>query len=257
MKKHIELYELHISVLTAIYLTALRSPYTSSENVTYDPAVVTRQQIEEKSEIEKSEVEVSFRYRDTIYLERLRNIGFVTVTLKIREVNTETGEIINLFSGRVINLKFKSHHLILRAESRITATKQSAPVRRYQRSCPYLLYGQGCQAKKARFAVPSSILEAVESDQLRMDTIGGFETNYFRGGMCLYGGQKYFILRPEAPDLITLSRAVKIGRILNVTLYPGCSHTLDECDTKFDNALNYGGFPDLPIENPFNQISLV
>lgn len=36
-----------------------------------------------------------------------------------------------------------------------------------------------------------------------------------------------------------------------VKIYPGCDHTLATCNTKFANAINYGGMPYIPTKNPF------
>jgi len=37
-----------------------------------------------------------------------------------------------------------------------------------------------------------------------------------------------------------------------VRIYPGCDHSLATCDAKFSNSLNYGGFPFVPLINPFD-----
>ena len=39
--------------------------------------------------------------------------------------------------------------------------------------------------------------------------------------------------------------------------YPGCDHTLSTCADKFGNQLNYGGFPYIPVKNPFAGDAIV
>ena len=39
--------------------------------------------------------------------------------------------------------------------------------------------------------------------------------------------------------------------------YPGCDHTLATCAAKFGNQLNYGGFPYIPVKNPFTGDAIV
>jgi hypothetical protein len=36
-----------------------------------------------------------------------------------------------------------------------------------------------------------------------------------------------------------------------VALYPGCSHMMDDCLVKYDNIVNFQGFPWIPNRNPF------
>jgi len=50
----------------------------------------------------------------------------------------------------------------------------------------------------------------------------------------------------------SLSAAIE-GGPQSVTLYPGCSHTIADCRDKFNNLVNFGGFPWIPSKNPFNN----
>ena len=38
-----------------------------------------------------------------------------------------------------------------------------------------------------------------------------------------------------------------------VDVFAGCDHSLAICESKFANVINYGGFPFVPIKNPFNS----
>ena len=39
----------------------------------------------------------------------------------------------------------------------------------------------------------------------------------------------------------------------DVDVFAGCDHTVDTCDQKFDNVINYGGWPYVPSKNPFES----
>lgn len=41
-----------------------------------------------------------------------------------------------------------------------------------------------------------------------------------------------------------------------VYVYPGCNRTIFDCNSTFNNIANYGGFPWIPVVNPFNPVSL-
>lgn len=54
------------------------------------------------------------------------------------------------------------------------------------------------------------------------------------------------------PDRIRLLQPFRNLNVSDeVTVYAGCAGTRDICFRKFDNALNHGGFPDIPTINPF------
>lgn len=58
------------------------------------------------------------------------------------------------------------------------------------------------------------------------------------------------------PDTVSVHipfRVATVGSSINV--YAGCPHSIDFCNRKFLNAVNFGGFPQVPTNNPF-QIDL-
>jgi len=38
---------------------------------------------------------------------------------------------------------------------------------------------------------------------------------------------------------------------MEIRAYAGCNRTIQECSSKFNNTLNYGGMPFIPTKNPF------
>ena len=44
---------------------------------------------------------------------------------------------------------------------------------------------------------------------------------------------------------------------LVIRIYPGCDRTKETCQSKFNNLNNYGGFPFIPLKNPFGGSSIV
>jgi len=57
---------------------------------------------------------------------------------------------------------------------------------------------------------------------------------------------------------LTLTRPVPEFAVgSQIRLYPGCDHTKGTCNTKFNNLDNFGGFPWIPIRNPFDGNSIL
>lgn len=129
----------------------------------------------------------------------------------------------------------------------------------WQRTCNWQLYGPGCKLNKAAFAYSSTILETDAAN--KRITIAGTPSasaEYFRDGFFKHepsglllpivlsdhsgtGGKPRFTMNFWTPLL-------EVGDAL--TCYPGCRHTAADCQTKFANRANFGGFTNVPNRNP-------
>lgn len=85
-------------------------------------------------------------------------------------------------------------------------------------------------------------------------------TDYFSGGWLETGTgsnkEKRGILHsaPASGTLVTLHIDRPLLKAVNgqsIDLYPGYDGSIDQCDTKFNNRINFGGHPYVPNVNPF------
>lgn len=85
------------------------------------------------------------------------------------------------------------------------------------------------------------------------------DATYFTGGIlevCRKGSQKgsQHMIATHATNTITLIRPIPPSERLDVTsivLKPGCDHIATTCCKKFNNSVNFGGFPYMSAANPF------
>jgi hypothetical protein len=71
-------------------------------------------------------------------------------------------------------------------------------------------------------------------------------------------GDELRMITAHSGNVVTLVDSVAdlvVGA--TVTLWPGCSRTVNHCQNKFSNLANYGGLPYLPAKNPFSGDALV
>jgi hypothetical protein len=90
--------------------------------------------------------------------------------------------------------------------------------------------------------------------------VPAISANWFAGGWMEFGAGATFgrrgILQNTA--LVSGALSVTVDRNPNpypnegdaVVLYPGCDQTVATCQTKYNNFLNFGGHPFIPIANP-------
>jgi len=167
-----------------------------------------------------------------------------------------------VWSGRVLSNSYNEKgEVVFTCESTLIQMKRRGPRRRWQLGCPLLLYGQGagrCNADPDEFKIVTHVV-AVGSDQAPSfppDWNAPFQPHQFTHGIIKWTsqyGNEYRTIRKVDEDnnkifFNGLLRDMPVGK--EVTMYLGCNHLTTDCEGVFDNILNYGGDPTIPLENP-------
>lgn len=127
----------------------------------------------------------------------------------------------------------------------------------WERSCPHTLYDQRCKVDKAAFVVPVQAITGLTAMTITAPEIGTKEDGWFNVGFIEWDVAPGVVERRPIElhlgDTITLlafTDGLHLGSAIRV--YPGCSRHISVCQAKFNNRWNYGGFPHLPGDSPFN-----
>jgi len=99
-------------------------------------------------------------------------------------------------------------------------------------------------------AVISQAANVLTSAQFSIDYTDG----YLDGGYILRNGLEFRMIATNVGTDITLLLPFEDFDVTdNFQIYPGCDRSSAECNTKFSNLDNYGGFEYIPIINPFES----
>lgn len=238
---------------------------------TYAKTAIGRTEIESKNELTKAGIDTSFSIENPLIRNWLKLPPENTVTLTIFRKD-ESGEVAVWWKGRMSSLKPDNGVAVVAWESVFTSLRRPGLRARYQRMCRHVLYGRGCRLDKAAFAL-AGVAMACNGLILVVPQAATKPDGWYVGGMVECGGMFRFIvahtgatltmMRDFAPltQLIAeygygLKYGLRYGGI-GVKLYPGCARNREDCSGKFNNLLNYGGFPFIPIRNPFDGSSIV
>lgn len=134
------------------------------------------------------------------------------------------------------------------------ALEGEMPAPRYQTPCNHLLYSTRCGASRAANTFLSTI-QSVNGSQISLTSIPT-SANDLRAGEIVNqrNGERRLVLT-------NAGAAVSIGYPFAdllpgdpVELVRGCDHRgrNGDCLNKFDNYVNFGGFEDIPADNPFS-----
>jgi uncharacterized phage protein (TIGR02218 family) len=236
--------------------------YTSADdkitynNLLYLPIAIGRDEIESKNELSKSNITVSVSLDNAMGRRWLKNAGEKVVGLTIFTLDQETNNVMVAWKGRLASVKPNDKSIQLYFESIFTSLRRAGVRLRYQRTCPHVLYGNGCRVNKAPYML-DTIVNTVSGINVVIYQPAQAAEGWYTGGIFESDKGVRFITAHKG-DNITLNRPIDgLAASDFVKLYPGCDRSVSTCHTKFNNLLNNGSFPYIPNKNPFSLTSLV
>lgn len=175
-------------------------------------------------------------------------------------------DVVTLFTGKVSTIsKIGRTHAIVKLKSPMILLDMDMPRNSYQAGCIWNLYddsintgivGTGCKLLAFDF-VQNGVVESATESTIVVD--GGVITptgadslaNYAQGTLVFTGGANTGLRTSiKTNDTTTIYfRFPPITGILpgdTFQYYPGCSKKFSTCDDKFNNLVNFRGFPRVP-----------
>ena len=226
---------------------------------TYTPTAVKRSKIISRPDLLQNKVTLQMSVHDMLGLDMLAEVNnnlSHKLTIYRGETNFEqiwAGSLTQQScSGEVAQLVYGGGGIALR---------QLGDRRPFQRRCPFILYDSlTCRATPQ---IATARVSAINStrDVLLVSGISSATVGYYTGGvLCpssIYSpdnADNSFISSHNKTanyDQIRLSTPVSVSVGDSISLLAGCDRTWQTCYGKFNNIINFGGFPYLPLENPY------
>lgn len=187
-----------------------------------------------------------------------RYIGIVPATrveleiLRFHRGDSPNGYV--LWKGRITSARFERQGTVckLSSVSSESALSRPTPGRKYQGLCNHVLYDSLCQVVKATFT-HSGTVTAESGRTITVSGLSGKGADWALGGTVTIGSE-FRLITAQSGDTITLQVAFPSTVVgTSVDVLAGCDHTLATCNSKFSNAINYGGFPFVPTRNPIQS----
>lgn len=151
--------------------------------------------------------------------------------------------------------EFSSRSGLYTAEARsLTDHLNKVVTRIFLPSCPYTLGDSRCTVDLAALTV-SGTVSAVDSNREFNSDVTGIDDAYSWGIVTwLTGGnqdrqmevKKFLSDSPGSSIILQLPMVSDIEIGDTFTISPGCRKSREECRDRFNNIVNFGGFPDVP-----------
>ena len=121
----------------------------------------------------------------------------------------------------------------------------------YQAPCNHVLYDEYCAVSRAANTYEGDVL-SVNSTQVTVDGLAAV-TNELAAGELVNtrNGERRLILSNVGTLAEVAYPFVDLIVGDTVQLVRGCDHSFATCKAKFANGINFGGYPYIPADNPF------
>ncbi len=256
----IELYEFTYGVFIYRYNT------TASEvvinNMPYLPMPLLREAITLTSDIRRSQLTITAPYNFEVANFFRASIPASPISVTIKKKHRNDAEVITEWIGRIITAEWKHSGVQMYCESYYSAIQGNANMRYYGYSCPHMLYGNRCKVSRISYRTVA-VASTVSGTSVTSSVFSTKPNGYFTGGYLMFydgttGLTHMRYISAHSGSTVTLSNQIpELTAGKQVEVYPGCDHALATCRDKFNNHINFGGFPWIPGRNPFTSSSTI
>jgi uncharacterized phage protein (TIGR02218 family) len=256
----LELYEFTYGAFVYRYNTTASEVVVN--NLPYKPMPLAREAITLTNDIRRSQLTITAPINFEVASFFRASIPASPILVTIKKKHRNDPEVITEWIGRIITAEWQHSGVKLFCESYYTAIQGNANMRYYGYACPHMLFGDRCKLSRITYRMLATV-SAVSGTNVTSPTFATKPNRYFVGGYLVFddgtsGIQHKRFISAHTGNTITLANHIpELTANRQVEVYPGCDHTLATCRDKFNNHVNFGGFPWIPGRNPFTTSSSI
>lgn len=264
----VELYKISATGMSTFLYTDSNTK-VSYAGLTYDPYPIKRSKISFSSDLKVDQTNLTFAKSWGLDNAIVKDV-FSGSDVQITRVNLDLPDTDNLllFDGEVSDFQLDELNATVRCQT-LDFLNLELPKREHQTACNWSVYDTFCgltiadwtESHKIRNTNRNFLISTTLAGTTFDDTLGGivdttFEDQYWRGG--------FIKSTSGANDQLIRHITNHVGVTVNVLppfpfdfvedtdtfdSVPGCDHSITDCEDKFNNLINYGGFPFIPNQD--------
>jgi len=230
---------------------------------TFSKRPIAHSPIKETSNSKKKAVTITLPRTDTFAQKFMGPLGISSTRVSIWqgfENDTSAREFVRIFSGEVQLVKPSWGTLSLVCEDAGASIRGKGLAAVLQRPCRHALYHGGCGLVLSDFQTQGQATSQV-GRRVTVTEAGAKPDGYYSGGIISYKGSLQLITQHVGAvltllgDVGSLSGDIVTGGAQPVAIARGCNRSMLDCDSKFSNSENFGGFQHL-TDSPFDGRSM-
>lgn len=251
---------LEFMVYGVVYRYATCSEDYTFDSQTYLARAISHTEFEQNNEIPKNNLTLyvpqDFEILD--FYESAPPSDVILLTIFSTHRGDDDSSVV--WTGRVINALRNPEGAELFCENVYTSLRRQGLRRRYSRLCPHVLYGPACRAQDTSFRIQVQ-LDSVDGINITAAILSSYADERFAGGLLEWeptpGRIERRGLKTHVGNAAVMTHPLPgLTGLEQVYLYPGCKHTIPDCNDFFSNIENYGGHPFVPFQNPMGNTSV-
>ncbi len=164
----------------------------------------------------------------------------------------ELDDVISYWTGPVNDIQIANGVATIRSLSTLgAALEANFPNVFFQSPCNHVLYDTRCKVSYDDWSFSAVALD-INGRVLTVDSVGTLGGKLVGGEVLLASGERRMITAQNATEVIVNFPFSQIAEDDPIMLAAGCDLAYKgDCKVKFDNNVNFGGFPFVPSSNPF------
>lgn len=233
------------------------------EGVSYEAAVISHDNLKFQTALVKSQLSVNIQTNHALALLLKQGTGYESTKFTLYKIQDGNSQV--FWKGSIIGRSFSSATTLkLKIGSVLSGFGKGESRRFSSRSCNHVLYSAQCGATKT---ATSGTLIAINNyaplcliSVLKANTVDSF----LSGSTIIDGASRYITNCTNGGTdgtnplndlyIVYLDKPLPFDTFstgLAVSLYKGCDKSIEICNSRFSNKDNFGGQPQLPLNNPF------
>lgn len=228
---------------------------------TWSPEAISHGKIIDTDQAFRAEVPISFPMSNQFAFNQLGLFSVNPMKVRILKgfLNDETNELRSQFVGEVLSVTTErsAGKITFACMTDIAALERKGLSQVIQRPCRHALYGKSCGVNINSYKSQTNIISiTANSSFAEVDSDPVLQNGVLRGGVLIWQG-RYSMIEDNTGNVLKLKEnlrdlvAAVSSEAQEVEIAPGCRLTRTDCNDKFNNILNFGGFPWMS-DNPFN-----
>ena len=269
----VELYKMSATGMSTFLYTDSNTK-VSYAGLTYEPYPIKRSQISFSTDLKVDQTNLTFAKSWGLENAIFKDV-FSGSDVQITRVNLDLPDTDNLllFDGEVSDFQLDELNVDVRCQT-LDFLNFELPKREHQTACNWVVYDTYCgltiadwtkshliRNTNSNFIVSSTLMGSTVDNTLGEIIDTTVEDQYWRGGFIKstsgnnielirhitdHVGMTVTVLPPFPFDSIAGSTVISPDTCDSI---PGCDHSITDCEDKFNNLNNFGGFPYIPNQD--------
>jgi uncharacterized phage protein (TIGR02218 family) len=222
----------------------------------YEPAPIKRQSVSYDSTLDVTNLKIEFATITDPAVQYIAQnpiaITWIEVSRLFRDQDPYEKSVI--FIGQIKKVAFKGLSALGDCVGFEHFLKVPVPAFRYQITCNHQVFDAKCQLVAATWKVSAQVTLDATKTILSSATFASYAGSYFTGGLVSFEGESRTVVANSSGTITLGFKMLNLEDNDVIDVYPGCNGRVTTCRDKFNNIVNFLGFPFIPDENPATRM---